>query len=76
MCKNNNISSLECSYYIHCVTDLFGVGVSDSESPLGVVGEHSATLHCHQVAAVLLVHLRRPVLITLPLRRQSMHQNF
>lgn len=56
---------------IGCLSDLFGVGVPDGEGPLGVVGERSDALHRHQVAAVLLLHLRRPVLITLPLRTQT-----
>ena len=49
---------------------LFSLGVPDSEGPLGVVGELSAALHRHQQATVLLLSLRGPVLITLPLRRQ------
>lgn len=56
-----------------CLSDLFGAGVPDSEGPLGVVGEHSGALHRHQEAAILLLPLCWPVLITLPLREQDVN---
>lgn len=46
---------------------LFDLCVPDTERPLSVVGQDLAALCGHQETAVLLLHLRRPVLITLPL---------
>lgn len=54
---------------IGCWSDLLGVDVPDGEGPLGVVGQLSAALHRHQIAAVLLLRLCGPVLVALPLRR-------
>lgn len=62
-----------CWFWCWLCWDLLGLRAPDAEAPLGVVGQRSAAPQRHQEAAVLLLHLGRPVLVTLPLWTGSRH---